>query len=110
MNPYVKQNSKRLWNSVIRWKEKYYQQQQTFESDSGKKLPVIPVFPLGTQLNADTLTVEAALRFRAPVCEPHVCRCGADVSTLGLNTLACRLSAGGVLKHVELNDVVQGIL
>lgn len=52
----------------------------------------------------------SALRIGAPVCEPDVCRCGANVNTLGLHNLVCRLSAGRLNRHVDLNDVVEWAL
>ena len=55
----------------------------------------------------DTLTVLVALKIGAPVCEPHVCRCGANFNTLGLHNLACRFSAGRLARHAELNDAVK---
>ena len=45
-----------------------------------------------------------------PVCEPHACRCGANVNTLGLRNLACRFSAGRLVKRAELNEVVKRAL
>ena len=63
------------------------------ESESGMWLQAIPVPSLGTHLVADTLTAAVALRIRAPVCEPHVCRCGPNFNTLGLHVLASRFSA-----------------
>ena len=58
-------------------------------------------------LDANTLTVSVALMFGAPVCKPHVCRCGANVNTLGFHNLACRFSAGRLAKHDEFSDVVK---
>ena len=75
------------------------------ESESGIWLQAIPVSSLGTQLDADTLTLSVALRIEALVCEPHVCRFGANVITLGLHNLACRFSADRLARHAELNDV-----
>ena len=77
------------------------------ESEPGKWLPAIAVPSLGTYLEADTLTVAVSLRIGSPVCEPHVCRCGANVNTLGLHNLACRFSADRLARHVKLNDVVK---
>ena len=57
--------------------------------------------------NPDTLSVSAALRIGASKCEPHVCRCGANVNTPGLHNLACRFSAGRLARHTELSDVVR---
>ena len=51
------------------------------ESESAMWLQAIPVPSLGTQQDADTLTVSVALWFGGPVCELQVCRCGANVNT-----------------------------
>ena len=77
------------------------------ESESGLWLKAIQVPSLGTQLKPDTFTVSVVLWIGAPVCEPHVCRSRANVSTLGLHNLACRLSPCRLVRHVELNDVVK---
>ena len=52
------------------------------------------------------MTVPVVLRNGAPVCEPQVCRCVANVVTLAHYNLACRFSAGRLAKHAELNHVV----
>ena len=75
------------------------------ECESGMWLQVVSVPSLGTQLDLDTLTVSVALRIGAPVCEPHVCRCGGNVNTIGLNKLACSFSAGRLARQAELIDV-----
>ena len=62
---------------------------------------------LRVQLDANTLTVAFAIRIGAPVCEKHVCRCGANVDSLDIHSLVCRLSAGRLARHTELNDVVK---
>ena len=80
------------------------------ESESGIRFQVISVPSLETQLEAETLTGLVALRIGAQVCEPHVCRCRANVNTLGLHNLACRVSAAGLPRHAELNDVVKRAL
>ena len=80
------------------------------ESGSDRWLQAIPLRSLGTQLHADTLTVLVALRIGVSVCEPHVCRCGANVSTLGLHNLACRFSAGRLVRHAESTDIVKRAL
>ena len=56
------------------------------------------------------LTVADSLRIGSPLCEPHVCRGGANVNTLGLHKLTCRFSAGRLARHAELNDVVKSAL
>ena len=73
-------------------------------------LQAIPVPSLGTQLDADTLTVSVALRAGALVCEPRVCRCGTHFKTLGIHNLAFKLSPGRLARHAEFNDVVKRAL
>ena len=77
------------------------------ESESGMWLQAIQVQSLGTQLDTYTLRVSVVLRIGATVCEPLVCRCGANVNTLGLHNLACRFSADRLARHAELNNVVK---
>ena len=52
------------------------------------------VHSLGTQLDANTLTVAVAPKNGAAVCEPHVCRFGDNVNTLGPQNPAYSFSAG----------------
>ena len=68
------------------------------ESETGSLLQANPVPLLGTQLDADTLSVSVALMIGAAVCEPHLCRFGANVS------------AGRLARHAELIDVVKRAL
>ena len=56
------------------------------------------------------MTMSVALRIGAPICEPQICRCGANVITLGLHNLACRFSAGRLVRYAELNEVVKRAL
>ena len=80
------------------------------ESKSGMWLLAIAVPSFGTQLDADTLTLSVAFRIAAPVCEPHVCRCGANVNIFGVHNLVCKLGACRLTRLVELNDVVKKVL
>ena len=73
-------------------------------------LQAIPGRSLGTQLDADTLTIAVALRIGAPLCKPHICRCGVNINTFDLYNLAFRFSAGRLARRVELNVVVKMIL
>ena len=75
------------------------------ETLSGMSLQAIPVPSLGTQLDADTLTVAVALRIVAPVCELRACRCGANAFTP-----ACRFSAGRLTRHFKLNNEIKKAL
>ena len=68
------------------------------------------VHSLGTQLDADTLTVAVVLWIGSPVCEPHVCRCRANVNTLRLHNLVCRFGADRLASHAKLDDVIKRAL
>ena len=70
-------------------------------SESDMWLQATPVPSLGSQLGADTLTVAAALKIGAPLCEPHVRRGGANVNSLGLHNLTYRFSACRLARHAE---------
>ena len=83
---------------------------ETEESELGMWLQAIPVPSLRMHLDSDILTVVVALDIGAPVCEPHVCNCEANVDKLGLHSLTCRFSAGRLAKHAESNDAVKRAL
>ena len=48
-----------------------------------------------------------ALRIGAVVCQPHRCRCGREVDSLGHHSLSCVYSAGRNPRHAALNDIVK---
>ena len=81
------------------------------ESNQGERARLLAaaksVPSLRTQVDVNTLTLAVALRIGAPVCKPHVWRCGDNVNTLGLHNLACKFSADWLAGHAELNDVVK---
>ena len=65
-------------------------------------------FPtLGLLLDPDTVRISVALRLGSCVCEPHKCRCGKFVTSEGHHGLSCKLSAGRLPRHFELNDVIK---
>ena len=44
------------------------------------------------------------------MCAPHTRVCGVQVDTLGSHGLACRKSAGGHMRHNEVNDLIKRAL
>ena len=70
----------------------------------------LPAACLGTLLDNDSFRVAVALRLGAPLCSPHVCRCGQQVSEDGAHGLSCRLSAGRLSRHSAVNDLIKRAL
>ena len=54
-----------------------------------------------------TVMISVALRLGSPICEPHQCRCGSLVTSLGHHGLSCKFSAGRLPRHYHLNDIVK---
>ena len=77
---------------------------------SGAWLNAIPSTSFGTLMDRESLRINVALRVGAVVCQPHTCRCGAAVDSLGLHPLSCRFSAGRSARHAAVNDVVKRAL
>ena len=80
------------------------------EEGSGAWLHALPSPALGTLLDPDCLRIAVALRVGARICEPHKCRCGAMIDSLGYHPLSCRYSAGRHPRHASLNDIVKRAL
>ena len=74
---------------------------------SGAWLQALPCPTLGLHLDEETTRIAVALRVGAQICEPHRCRCGSLVDTLGHHGLSCGKSAGRNPRHHYLNDVVK---
>ena len=74
---------------------------------TGAWLQALPSPNLGLLLDEETVRVNVALRLGAPICEPHKCRCGRLVGSLGHHGLACRLNEGRQPRHYALNDIVK---
>ena len=71
-------------------------------------LQAVPVPSLGLHLDEETVRVAVALRLGASICERHRCHlCGRQVDELGHHGLSCAKSAGRLLRHAHLNDVVK---
>ena len=58
-------------------------------------------------MDDETTRISVALRLGAPICEPHKCRCGKQVNSLGHHGLSCLKSAGRLPRHYNLNDIVK---
>ena len=80
------------------------------EPYSGAWLGAVPLPTLGLHLDDSSVRVSVALRLGATICEPHACRCGQRVDSLGHHGLACRYSAGRLPRHANINDVVKRAL
>ena len=76
-------------------------------SHTGAWLQALPIPELGLHVDDEVIRTSVALRLGAKVCEPHICRCGAQVDTLGLHGLACLKSAGRWPRHSNLNDIIK---
>ena len=74
---------------------------------SGAWLQALPSSSLGLLLDDETTRISVALRLGAPICEPHKCRCGKQVNSLGHHGLSCLKSAGRLPRHSNLNDIVK---
>ena len=73
-------------------------------SESSAWLQALPSANLGTLLDPETLRITVALRVGAPVCEPHICRCGTPADNRGHHALTYRFSAGRHPRHTVLNE------
>ena len=80
------------------------------QKGSGACLHALPSAPLGTLLDDQTMRISVALRVGAPICEPHPCRCGSTIDSLGHHPLSCQYSAGRFPRHAALNDVIKRAL
>ncbi|XP_055356817.1 tyrosine-protein kinase Mer-like [Paramacrobiotus metropolitanus] len=56
------------------------------------------------------LRIAVARRLGAPVCQPHVCRCGSTVDSLGHHGLVCKLAKGRHGTHAVLNAATKRAL
>ena len=70
-------------------------------------LQALPSPVLGLHLDRESVRINVALRVGGTVCEPHQCRCGEFVTSLGHHGLHCRRSEGRHPRHAHLNDVVK---
>ena len=73
-------------------------------------LNALPSVPLGLKLSNEQLRISLATRLGSKVCEPHVCKCGAQVDERGLHGLSCKRSSARHSRHTELNNFVKRTL
>ena len=60
-----------------------------------------------TRLDDASLRIAIAIRLGATVCAPHTCICGTTVESSGIHGLSCRKSAGRIIRHNSLNDLIK---
>jgi len=75
-------------------------------SESGAWLNALPVPPLGTKLDNESLRIALDLRLGVPIVVEHTCVCGSAVDTFGTYSLACRHSGGHIPQHAAVNETV----
>ena len=73
---------------------------------SGSWLRALPSSALGLLLSDEEVRISVGLRLGAPIVRAHKCGCGAAVSTDGHHGLACKRSAGRLLRHRLANDTL----
>ncbi|XP_055354129.1 uncharacterized protein LOC129599826 [Paramacrobiotus metropolitanus] len=73
-------------------------------------LSALPVSIFGNLLEDTHLRIAVARRLGAPVCQPHVCRCGSTVDSLGHHGLVCKLAKGRHGVHAVLNEATKRAL
>ena len=76
---------------------------------TGAWLQALPCPTLGLLLDNESTRIAVALRLGATVCEPHRCRCGSLVDTLGHHGLSCGKFSkiGRNPRHHSINDVMK---
>jgi hypothetical protein len=77
-----------------------------FSSHAGDWLNALPISSIGLRLDNETIRVAAGLRLGTSLCSPHDCSCGAPVDARGTHGLSCRRSAGRLLRHSLINDII----
>jgi len=76
--------------------------------ESGAWLTALPSSNLGNLL--DKASVRIAACPRLPICHPHTCVCGAPVDKFGTHGLSCRMLAGTIPRHTEINSILKRAL
>jgi hypothetical protein len=77
---------------------------------SGDFLHAVPCSSVGTRLDDTSLRIAVSLRLGAIICAPHTCVCGQSVDSSGTHGLACRKSAGRLMRHNAINDLIKRAL
>jgi len=73
---------------------------------SGDWLHALPLSSVGLKLDNATVRISAGLRLGAPVVRPHICVCGAMVTSDGHHGLSCRRGSGRHSRHNQINDLL----
>lgn len=74
--------------------------------ESNSWLKAIPSPNIGTLLDNNTLRICVGLRLGTPLCRPHICICGTQVTEFGIHGLSCQKSAGRDARHTELKNII----
>jgi hypothetical protein len=74
---------------------------------SGDFLHAVPCSSVGTRLDDTSLRIAVSLRLGANMCAPHTCICGQHVDSTGIHGLVCRKSAGRLVRHNAVNDLIK---
>ena len=61
-------------------------------------------------LTDTSLRIAISLHLGAIICAPHTCVCGQSVDSSGTHGLACRKSAGRLMRHNAVNDLIKRAL
>jgi hypothetical protein len=73
---------------------------------SGDWLHALPISSCGLRLDDEAIRVAVGLRLGANLCEPHRCPCGLLVDSRGSHGLSCKHSAGRIIRHNYINDLL----
>jgi hypothetical protein len=78
--------------------------------NAGAWLNAFPISSLGLKLSDAELRVCCAIRLGLKICQSHICRCGVQVDELGAHGLSCKMSAGRIPRHAQVNDLIRRAL
>ncbi|HSN23887.1 MAG TPA: hypothetical protein VLS45_06920, partial [Methylomicrobium sp.] len=73
---------------------------------SGDWLYALPISACGLRLDDEAVRVAVGLRLGTNLCVSHTCPCGELVDASGRHSLSCKLAAGRMSRHHNLNDVI----
>ena len=77
---------------------------------SGDFLNAVPCSSVGTRLDDTSLRIAVSLCLGASMCAPHTCISGQQVDSSGVHGLSCRKSAGRLMRHYAVNDLIKRAL
>lgn len=69
-------------------------------------LHAIPITSCGLRLEDNAVRIAVGLRLGTDICQPHTCQCGALVDVRGSHGLSCKRSAGRLIRHNHMNDII----